>query len=187
MTDQMPIEIGAKPPVRRRSPPGIGPRGRPRKSARGGEGSKVTKAVETLIEGMVFHGLTRPEAAELAGITDHGAYSALRKPHVIKAFNAMLEAKRLSERPRNLDVAVSIRDDAELGESPAGATARLKAISTIEGRPEGGQVNVQINNSVGQLPGYILAIDPRHLEPTSEEQDGGGNPTTTIEHRKDAT
>lgn len=163
---------------RTRRTPGVKAVGRPRKTAARATGSplkalKPTKAVEALIIGMVDHGLTRAQAAERAGMTDHGAYVALRKPHIAKAYQEALHGLRQSERARNIHTAVEIRDDRTL-DGAAGATARLKAAGFLEGRPEGGPtVNVQINNEVGQQPGYTVGIDPKYAHVVKELKEHG--------------
>src|SRR6202012_361357 len=74
--------------------------------------------------------------------------------------NREIIAQRNAEKPRNLLVAKEIRDDRGDG-SAAFATARLKAIQTIEGRDGGTSVNVQVNQINGgtqATPGYVIRL-----------------------------
>ena len=51
---------------------------------------RISKRLREAIRLMVEDGLTRAKAAETAGMTDHGLYSAMRKPHVRSLRREML-------------------------------------------------------------------------------------------------
>jgi hypothetical protein len=67
-----------------------------------------------------------------------------------------------------LATAKEIRDDKGDG-SAAFATARLKAIATIEGREGSASVNVQVNQFNGGAgnvsPGYVIRLKPQTEAP----------------------
>ena len=80
------------------------------------------------ISQMVWQGLTRDEAAKAAGMTDHGLYSALRKPHVRHAYLAECEVLRLSGRAKRLHRLEAI---AEQSTNMNAAVAAIKAAEQI--------------------------------------------------------
>jgi hypothetical protein len=112
--------------------------------------------------------LTLAQAARLVGVRLRRAREVSGTKLFQSELNREVIALRQSEAPRNLRVAVSIRDD-EGDRSAATKTVRLKAIATIEGKSEGGStVNVQINQqTVNQVsPGYVIRLDepPKTLD-----------------------
>ena len=172
-------------PLVRRRPPGVLEPGRPRKGrARRSRGP--TKRVRIAVEAMVREGLDRKAAAERAGLTDDALYRSLRLPATKQLYAEELEALRISERARGVHVAAKIRDDDELGATPAGATARLKAIGTIEGRSDSPNVAIQINNNnqvEAQQPGYVVAIPEKFARQIEAEQ----RASQRIEHEHEET
>ncbi|NTG94244.1 hypothetical protein [Rhizobium rhizogenes] len=119
----------------------------------------VKPRLRKAIEAMVFDGLTRPEAAVIAGMTDHGVRTALTKPHVLAYLNECQEMLRTSARPRALNRVISLVDKADSDR------VRLDAAKYIDGMDRGAhqvgatQVNVQVNNTVSVTPGYVIRID----------------------------
>lgn len=87
---------------------------------------RVTGKLKTAIELMVWQGERRDSAATLAGLTDHGLRSALRKSHVKAAYLAELESLRTSERARNVHALVDVRDASD------NAMARVAAAKELE-------------------------------------------------------
>lgn len=88
--------------------------------------SKVTGRLKTALNLMVWQGKTRKEAAAEAGITDHGMYTALRKPHVRQYLASEMQVLRDSERPRNIHALVDVRD------ASGNAMARVQAVKALE-------------------------------------------------------
>src|SRR5262245_23965725 len=86
--------------------------------------------VRTAIAAMVWRGLPRREAAEEAGISEHGLYKALRRPPVRAHYLAELHVLRTSERARNIHALASVRDES------SNAMARVQAAKTLEGLPD---------------------------------------------------
>jgi hypothetical protein len=72
----------------------------------------------------------------------------------------LLEARRESERARNMAVAVEIRDDVGDG-TAATKTVRIKAASFIQGDDKPGVVvNVNTQTNVGIKAGYVIRLPP---------------------------
>jgi hypothetical protein len=72
--------------------------------------TKISGVVKVAIDAMVWQGLPRKQAAEVAKISEHGLYKALCKPPVKAYYNAQLEVLRSSERARNVHRLREIRD-----------------------------------------------------------------------------
>lgn len=74
---------------------------------------RLSAKVKIAIEKMVDHALSRAEAAQLAGLTDHSLYCALRKPHVQAYRHERMEVLRSSEASRTISRAAKLADTAE--------------------------------------------------------------------------
>lgn len=75
--------------------------------------ARISKRLREAIRLMVEDGLTRAKAAEIAGMTDHGLYSALRKDHVRALRREMVGALRESAASRTIARAELLADGAE--------------------------------------------------------------------------
>lgn len=71
---------------------------------------QVTGRLKVAIEAMAWEGLKLKDAAVAADLTYHALYSALRKPHVLAHYNALLVVLRTAERARNIHRLAEIRD-----------------------------------------------------------------------------
>ena len=71
--------------------------------------AKLRKALTLMVE----HGLTRRNAAEGAGLTDHALYCALRKPHVAALRSELMRVIRESEASRSISRLAALADGAE--------------------------------------------------------------------------
>jgi len=123
---------------------------------------RVTGKVKAAIEAMVSQGMTRAEAAQAAGMTDHGLYVALTKPHVLAFFNEQMEVLRTGARPRALRKIIDLADDAD------SERVQLDAAKYIDGMDRNGntvgaqQINVQVNNQVNvDTAGYVIRLARR--------------------------
>src|SRR5262249_40548519 len=59
---------------------------------------RVTGKLYRAIDAMVWAGSSRKEAAQMAGLSDHGLRQALRRPHVLAFYLSECEVLRLSGR-----------------------------------------------------------------------------------------
>lgn len=109
---------------------------------------KVTGKLRTAIELMVWKGARRAEAAEQAGLTDHGVRNALNKPHVKAALLREMEVLRLSERPRNILRLAQIRDAAD----------NMPAVNAIKMLEDMGTDQQAKSNASVSLPGLTIQI-----------------------------
>lgn len=71
--------------------------------------AKTREAVRLMVE----EAISRPEAAQIAGLTDQGLANALRKPTVIAYRTRLFEALRTSEAARTVGRAAKLADKAE--------------------------------------------------------------------------
>lgn len=113
---------------------------------------------------MATEGLSRREAAEKAGMTDHGLYNALCKPHVMKFKNDVLRAFRESEAERSFVRTVNLADVAK------SENVKLEANKTIMSMDDRylqkSQVNQVHSGNVSFTPGYVIDIsDEGHQTP----------------------
>lgn len=82
---------------------------------------------------MVWDGLPRKQAAEIAGISEHGLYKALRSPPVKAAYLRELEVLRTSERARNIHALTGVRDTSGNGLAVVGAVKALEQMADDPG------------------------------------------------------
>lgn len=108
----------------------------------------VTGKVRTAIDAMVWQGLPRQQAAQHAGMTEHGLYKALRKPPVRAYYLRELEVLRTSERARNIHTLAEVRDQT------ANQMARVNAVKALE------QLEDQPQSAAArhQSPGFVIQV-----------------------------
>lgn len=109
----------------------------------------ISRKVRDAIEHMVWHGLPRAQAAEKAGLSDHGLYKALRSPPVKQHYMAELDVLRTSERARNIHRAVEIR------EQTSNQMASIQAIKLLEQISDDAQHS---GSRVNSLPGLQIVV-----------------------------
>lgn len=121
---------------------------------------RITAVVRTAIEAMVWDGLPRAQAAQKAGISEHGLYKALCKSPVKRYYRQQLDVLRESEMARNIHALVSVRDQT------ANQAARVAAVNALVGQSESTQ-SAGIHRSA---PGVTIIIN-------------GNAPVQAIEHQ----
>jgi hypothetical protein len=87
---------------------------------------KVTGRLKTAITAMVWDGASRKEAAQVAGLSDHGLRQALRRAHVKRFYLAELDVLRTSGRARTLHRLEALRDQ------DSNKAAAVKACQVLE-------------------------------------------------------
>jgi hypothetical protein len=132
---------------------------------------KVSGKLLVALNSMVWSGCTRKQAAERAGMSDHGLWAALRRPHVRAWYLAEIDVLRTSERARNIHALVDVRDNAE------NSMARVSAVKTLEAI---GDVEAARGGSATMTPGLVIRIvsgdaPPRVIGPKVIEHDDGGD------------
>jgi hypothetical protein len=120
--------------------------------------------------------LTLEQAAKFVGYRLKRARAHLDPNPIFRGHRGeLLEQRRKGEQARNLETAIAIRDYE--GENlAADRTVRLKAIATIEGRGDGPNVTVNVNqqnNTATIQPGYVIRLPagtpmPASIEPERE-------------------
>ena len=101
----------------------------------------VSGRLKVALDEMLFKGSRRPDAAKVAGMTDHGLREAFKKPHVLKYYNAGLEVLRTSERARNISALARVRDGTDNGMATVAAAKALEQLAEPNGPggPGGGR------------------------------------------------
>lgn len=89
---------------------------------------RISATVRTAIEAMVWQGLKRPDAAQMAGMKDNSLYIAMRKPDVKAYYLAECEVFRLSGRAKRLHRLQALADQ---DENKNAAVAAIKAAEQI--------------------------------------------------------
>jgi hypothetical protein len=110
---------------------------------------RISRNVRTALEAMVWQGLRRREAAQVAGIADHTMYQAMRTPPVKAAYADMLQVLRESEKARNIHALVEVRDQ------QVNQMARVNAVKALE------QLDETASATAGpqrQQPGLVIVI-----------------------------
>lgn len=142
--------------------------------------ARISKRLREAIRLMVEDGLTRAKAAETAGMTDHGLYSALRKPHVRALRRELVGALRESAASRTIARAEKLADSAESEHVRNDANKFLASLdpdtapinrneSTITHKGIGPGLIIQIGAS--EPPALVVRSEPQH-EITSREIHG---------------
>ena len=109
---------------------------------------RVTGRLHRAIEAMVWEGASRKEAAERAGLSDHGLRQALRRPHVLAHYRAECEVLRASGRAKRLHRLE------ELAQQDENRNAAVAAIKTAEQLGD----EQAATGARRQLPGLIIQI-----------------------------
>lgn len=110
---------------------------------------KITKRVRAAIDAMVWKGLKRAEAAQVAGLTDHSLYVALRSAHVKAHYLAECEVLRTSGRARRLHRLE------EMAEQDDNKQAAVNAILALERLAPGDET---ASGRVASSPGLQIVI-----------------------------
>lgn len=118
---------------------------------------RIQPKVRHAVHDMVWEGLKPQDAADRYNINFGAFVRALERPSVQALVNAEIEVLRTSARPE------AVRRIIDLISSAESEKVQLHAAKYIDsnGLADRPQFNVQVNV---QQPGYVLAIDPRHLE-----------------------
>jgi hypothetical protein len=111
---------------------------------------KVTGRLKTAITAMVWDGASRKEAAQVAGLSDHGLRQALRRAHVKRFYLSELDVLRTSERARNVFALVDVRDNS------SNSMSRVQAARTLEQLTE--QAESRPRGQYQQVPGLTIVI-----------------------------
>jgi hypothetical protein len=93
---------------------------------------RVTGKLYKAIEAMVWSAASRKEAAQVAGLSDHGLRQALRRPHVMAFYLSECEVLRVSGRAKRLH---RLEELAAQNVNVNGAVAAIKAAEMIAEDP----------------------------------------------------
>jgi hypothetical protein len=124
----------------------------------------VSGKLKRALDAMLFEASRRADAAQSAGMTDHGLREAFKKPHVMAYYNRGLQVLRESERARNISALVEVRDNAGNQMARVQAAKALEQLSEEEAKrsPAGGHVS---------LPGLTIQIINTPPAPLGREID----------------
>lgn len=138
----------------------------------------LTKPIATAIHLMVWEGLDRKEASRRAGITDHGLYQALTKPHVKAALLEQYEVLRTSARPRAHHKLEMLMDRAE------SERVQLEAAKYLDSNGKSDMQGVHVNVGINLQPGYLVDITEHagEAQQIAHQARMPLNPLKTIEH-----
>lgn len=136
---------------------------------------RVTGKVKAAIDAMVWEGLPRDLAAVKAGLAPHSLYCALRKRHVLNAYNSECETLRssgrarrihrleeLSEQNSNLQAAVNANRALEnMGDDPAATAVPAQRPGML----------IVITQAPQALPEQLEQPAPRVINLTANSED----------------
>lgn len=109
---------------------------------------KVTGKLKTAIDAMVWRGLKRDEAAATAGLTDHGLYVALSRPHVRAYYLSQCEVLRTSGRARRIH---RLEQIAEQDDNKQAAVNAIKALDYQEDQQAAAR-------QTQTTPGFVIVV-----------------------------
>lgn len=130
----------------------------------------VTGKLKVALDEMLFKASCRADAAEAAGMTDHGLREAMKKAHVKAYYSQGLEVLRTSERARNIFALAKVRDSSDNGMAVVSAAKALEQLADVappvgSGPHDRPGVVIQIINQPardpqGPQPGAVIDLTP---------------------------
>jgi hypothetical protein len=124
----------------------------------------VSGKLKVAIDAMLYDGSRRAEAAQAAGMTDHGLREAFKKPHVKAYYNQGLVVLRESERARNIIRLAEIRDAAD--NMPA-----VQAVKALEQLSDDAPAGVADPRSLPGITIRIMQPAPQPIDITPARRD----------------
>jgi hypothetical protein len=109
---------------------------------------RVTGKLYRAIDAMVWAGASRKEAAEAAGLSDHGLRQALRRPHVLRFYLSECEVLRASGRAKRLH---RLEELAAQNNNMNAAVAAIKTAEQITDDPI-------MRSGAAPTPGIVLRV-----------------------------
>jgi hypothetical protein len=118
---------------------------------------KITGRLKAALEFMVWEGASRKQAAERAGLSDHGLRQALRRPHVLAYYRSECEVLRASGRAKRLH---RLDELATQDENRNAAVAAIKVAEQLGEEPAAARGGVQLPGLTIQIIGGPAAPSP---------------------------
>jgi hypothetical protein len=122
---------------------------------------RVTGKLYKAIDAMVWSAASRKEAAQVAGLTDHGLRQALRRPHVMAHYLSECEVLRASGRAKRLH---RLEELAAQNVNINGAVAAIKAAEQITEDPVR-------SGGANPTPGIVLRVININAAPSTTPND----------------
>jgi hypothetical protein len=123
---------------------------------------------------MVWQALTRKEAAEVAGLTEHALYCALRKPHVMAHYLSLCEVLRLSGRARRIHRLEAMVEQDENKAAVVNASIALDRPSESAMQSSASQavpgITIHIHETPASPPAKIIDATPSARVPAIDRQ-----------------
>lgn len=131
----------------------------------------VSGKLKAALDEMLFKASCRADAAQAAGMTDHGLREAMKKPHVKAYYSQGLEILRTSERAKNIFALAKVRDSSDNGMAIVSAAKALEQLADTAPPSGGGPrdrpgVVIQIiHREAQQHPGVLIDVMPNDDTP----------------------
>lgn len=119
---------------------------------------RISARVKDALSLMVYEGKSRKEAANTAGITDHGLYQALSRPHVKAYRNKLLADLRDSAAARSVARVDRLADTAQSEHVKLEAN---KWLAGLEGVSPVQRSETHITGELTVSPGYVIDLTPQ--------------------------
>ena len=117
---------------------------------------RISDRLKVAIGSMVERGLSRCEAAKLAGLSDHSLYCALRKPHVLAYRCERMEVLRTSEAARTIHRVAALAGGASSEHVRLKANQYLLEIAGIGSNSHSQPLTHHVSRA---LPGLTIIYD----------------------------
>lgn len=117
---------------------------------------RISAKVRTAVDAMVWQGLKRADAAELAGLKDNSLYVAFMKPEVKAYYLQQCDVLRTSGRARRIHRLEAMLEQSDNKAAVINAALALESI---------GQDQVSANAAQSAQPGVIIQIVTQAAQP----------------------
>ena len=121
----------------------------PAKTSKDAKNLRITGKNKAAIDAMVWQGLKRADAAQVAGLKDHALYVAMTKPHVKAYYLSQCEMLRTSGRARRIH---RLNDMVEQNDNKAAVINAALALESM------GNDQASVSAQQKQSPGVVIQI-----------------------------
>lgn len=147
----------------------------------GKRGAVIRPRLKTILDRMVWEGVTWMEAARDAHYHPANMRKALAQPHVMRYLREQRQVFRASASARNIHRAVEIRDQDENKTAAIQAIRYLDGVGDSEAQRDGARqvtpgvvVTVNVNRGPAEVDETLIEVNPAASQAADEQAKTGG-------------